>query len=138
MDDVIVLLACFVALIIFTLPLGSVKELERRNVAPTPSFRRRRVDASFNPVPISTVAPVSSPALLYVEDTEVSSHDADLRPRKRKSIDAGEGIPMAIDSSEDEIIVQETTIISIEDGIGAALEMRNLEELGVVAPLLHE
>lgn len=119
---------------LFMLPLGSVRGDARRNMEPTPSFRRRRIATSSVPasILISVLAPSS--VLFHVEDEEVSLLDADLRPRKRKAMDMGEGVPAIVDLSEGKITIRETTTMSIEEDVRAAFEVPPLEEINAVVP----
>lgn len=124
-------------LIFFALLLGFVREVARRNVVPTPSCRRRRVAASSIPASVSTVVPVLSLDPSYIEDEEVSLHDTNLRPRKKKAVDTGADVLVAVALFEDEIVVRETVTIFINEDIRAASEAPTpgLEEIEVVVPL---
>lgn len=55
--------------------------------------------------PISVVVPDPPLISLIIEDDEVSPHDADLRPRKRNTMDVGEGVPSVADLLEDDFMM---------------------------------
>lgn len=100
-----------------------------------PSFRRRRGVASSTPSPISTSTTVLPLAPPCIEDEKVSPRDTDQRPRKRKVIDGGDGISVAVDLSKvsPEIAVQVTVATLAKRGIGAASDVPSLEGFDVVA-----
>lgn len=105
-----------------------------------PSFKRRRVVASSTPAPSSTSTHVLPLAPPCIEDEEVSLHDGDLRPSKRKAIDGGDGVPVVVDLSEisPEVVVQDVMVTLAEGGIGAASEVPILEGHEFVAFLRLE
>lgn len=115
--------------------LGSIKDISKRNLAPTSSFRRRRGATSSTHASISITAPALPLALFHVEDEDISSCGADLRPQKRKAVDMGAGAPTTVDLFEDEVVVQEIMTILIEGGIGVALKVPRLEEIRVSTSL---
>lgn len=88
--------------------------------------------------PLLSVSPALPLASSHVEDEEISLRGTDLRPLKRKAVDVGVGVPAVIDLFEDEVVVQETVMILIEGGVGAALKVPRLEEISVVASLRPE
>lgn len=116
--------------------LGFVKDVAKKNMAPMPSFRRRRFVASSRPASISTTTPAPPLAASYIEDEEVSPRDVDLRPCK--ALDVGVSVPATINLFEDEILVQETATILIEGGVEAASKVPRLEEIGATDPLRLE
>lgn len=96
-----------------------------------PSFRSRRVGTPFISTPVSAVAPAPPLFSLIDEDDEVHPHDTNLRPRKRKVVDIGGGVPSAIESLEDEFVIWKTMTIHIEDDVGDTSEAPQFEETNV-------
>lgn len=69
------------------------------------------------------LATMSAPSsILIAENDDVSPHDVDLRPRKRKAVDVGGGVLPVVHSLEDEIVAWETATIFIGEDDGAASE----------------
>nr|XP_009788764.1 PREDICTED: uncharacterized protein LOC104236526 [Nicotiana sylvestris] len=119
--------------------LGLAKEVVKRNLALTPSFRRRGV-ASSTPAAVSTTMSVLPSALSRVDDDEVSPRGTDLRPRKRRAVDGGAGVPVVVNLSEvsSEVEVQDVVTTSAEGDVGAAPEVPWLEEADIAASLRSE
>lgn len=117
--------------------LGPAKDVTKRNLAPTPSFRRRRGVSSSAPAPISTAVPAFPLVPSYVEDEEVSPHGTDLGPRKRRAVDGGASVLVAVylPDVSPEVVLQDTMMTLAEGGAGAALEVPRLEEVDVAASL---
>nr|XP_033512042.1 uncharacterized protein LOC104096303 [Nicotiana tomentosiformis] len=96
----------------------SVWGAARRNRVPVHLFRRRSVAMPSVSAHISSIVPAPSWIPLNVEDEEVSPHDTYLKARKRKTVDVEEGVPVAINLSEDVFVVRETTTIHIGENVG--------------------
>lgn len=69
------------------LSLGFVRRDTIRNRARVPSFRRIRVVMPSASAPVSTTAPTPPLVSLVGEDDEVSPHDVNPRPHRRKAMD---------------------------------------------------
>lgn len=103
----------------------------RRNITPTPPFRRRRgvTPSTFSPsltyIPILTLDPPC------IEDEEVSPHDADLRPGKMKVVDEGDGVPVVVNlSGTSPKAVEHGPALTLAEGDARVTsEMSNLAEL---------
>lgn len=86
-------------------------------------------------LPPSRLLRLFSPCSFLVKDDEVSPHDADLGPRKRRVVDGGDGVPMVVDLSEVSlgVEVQDDVTTLVEGYVGAVLEVPRLEEADVAA-----
>lgn len=108
--------------------LGPAKEVSKRNLVSTPSFRRRRGAASSTPAPILIATSILLLAPPCIEDEKVSLRDANLRPRKSKVVDGEDSVPVVVNLSEVflEVVVQGIGTTLAEGGIREASEVPTL------------
>ncbi|XP_070005953.1 uncharacterized protein [Nicotiana sylvestris] len=134
----------FVDFFLSNFSLGSVKGDARRSKAPVPSFRKIKATtplvsalasaiATTAFVPILVVAPsapvcvpvlTSAPPLfsLIDEDDKHSPSDRGFQPRKRRYVDMGDKVPLAVDVAKEDFTLRETASIFVNDDVESSLE----------------
>lgn len=119
-----------------------------------PSFRKRSVTPLVS-VPVAATVPSAPTSILAAtvqesasvptaalapqlfslidEDDEVSPSDGDLKPRKRRVVDARGEVSFAIDSLGDDLVLRETMTFQIREDTGVSTEVPQLEEVAMDA-----
>lgn len=59
---------------------------------------------------------------LIDEDGEPLPNDEDIQPRKRRSVDAGDGVALATGVTEGDLLLRETMMIFVGDNVEQSLE----------------
>lgn len=120
--------------------IGPANKAVKKNLAPTPSFRKWSGVSSSTPASGLTTVSALPSAPSQVVDNDISPRGTDLRPRKRRTIDRGAGIPAMVALSEVSPVgeVQDVAATLTEEDVGAAQEVPWLEEADTTASLRSE